>query len=54
MPARVLTIALSAGVLRFVSWLYTAKCLTWAISPWLWTPSISPTASAWFRNGSSV
>ena len=43
---RVLTIALSAGVLRFVSWLYTARCFTCAISSWLCTPLMSAVAMA--------
>src|SRR5580704_2627465 len=44
----------SWGVLRLVSWLYAAKCLTCDISPVLCTPSISLVASDAFRNGSSV
>ncbi len=48
-----LTIALSDGVLRLVSWLYTAKCLTWAITPVDWTPRMSAAPMVPFRYGSS-
>ena len=47
--ARTLTMASSAAVFLFVSWLYTAKCLTCDSSPVLCTPSISLTASEAFR-----
>ena len=45
---------LSAGVLRYVSWLYASKCLTWDSTPWPCTPSISGTSRPAFRNGSSL
>ncbi len=51
---RSLMIALSCGVLRLVSWLYTAKCLTSEITSWAWMPRISAAASAPLRYGSSV
>src|SRR6266478_1914448 len=44
---------LSAGVLRYVSWLYASKCLTCAITPWLCTPPISATSRAELSDGSS-
>src|SRR5258706_6986798 len=50
---RLSTMTLSADVLRYVSWLYASKCLTWDITSWLCTPSISATSSDEFRNGSS-
>ena len=48
-----LTTASSDGVFRLVSWLYTAKCLTWAITPVDWTPWMSAAPSVPFRYGSS-
>ena len=48
-----LTTALSAGVLRLVSWLYTAKCFTWAITPADCTPWMSAAPMVPFRYGSS-
>ncbi len=48
-----LTTALSAAVLRLVSWLYTAKCLTWAMVPVDCTPWMSAALSCPFRYGSS-
>ena len=47
-------ITLSAGVFRYVSWLYTARCFTWASTSWLCTAAISGTSSAAFRAGSSL
>src|SRR5437763_7559949 len=45
--------ALSASVLRLVSWLYTARCFTCAMTPVDWTPRMSATPSAPLRYGSS-
>ena len=39
---------------RSVSWLLAAKCLTVAMTCWLWTPRISATANWLVRNGSSL
>ena len=38
---------------RSISWLLPAKCLTCAITWWLWMPRISGATSALVRNGSS-
>src|SRR5579859_246386 len=46
-------ITLSAGVFRYVSWLYTARCLTCDSTPWPCTPAISGTSRAELRKGSS-
>ena len=48
-----LTTASSDDVFRLVSWLYTAKCLTWAIVPVDWTPWMSAAPMVPFRYGSS-